>query len=287
MDDSKTTSFNLDDEYEGGFFGADGEYYCIREKKKTKKMTKNDQIYGIFNSGSDDNNDNNNDDNDDFMDFGRQNFLNSKFKKGEKKLLNDELTEKVKVIDHKVNKQEVNKTHIKERLHKEIVNKDNDNLYENASQMFLKKKKKTDEIDVEDYTNYEYQTKKNLLDFGKQVQNKKAKIHISKQNNNNIKEQELKKDIQIEEKKLKKKYGKGLDMMKKMGFKTGEGIGEQHQGMLEPLEIKKLKKQSGIGAGEENKQMFEKLDMQDDFLGDRKEKEKKRAEEIAEIDEFK
>ena len=49
MDEDNTTAFNLEEEYEGGYFGADGEYYCMKEKKKKKKQSKNDQIYGIFN----------------------------------------------------------------------------------------------------------------------------------------------------------------------------------------------------------------------------------------------
>jgi len=45
---SGTTPFSLDEEYEGGHFGADGEFY-YQQKKQGKKFTKNDQIYGIFN----------------------------------------------------------------------------------------------------------------------------------------------------------------------------------------------------------------------------------------------
>ncbi len=37
---------------------------------------------------------------------------------------------------------------------------------------------------------------------------------------------------------MKKTYGKALDIMLKMGFKTGSGVGKNEQGIIKPIEAK-------------------------------------------------
>ena len=47
------TPFNMDEEYEGGYFDKTGEFHFSKEKSR-KKMTKDDHIYGMWNEGYDD-----------------------------------------------------------------------------------------------------------------------------------------------------------------------------------------------------------------------------------------
>ena len=56
MTEGRFTPFNMNDEYEGGYFEKSGFFNFAKEKKK-KKQTKDDIIYGIWNEGYEDEDD--------------------------------------------------------------------------------------------------------------------------------------------------------------------------------------------------------------------------------------
>lgn len=84
------------------------------------------------------------------------------------------------------------------------------------------------------------------------------------------------------EKNLEEKYGIGYQLLKKAGYKIGNGLGKEEQGITDPIEIKKRTKNSGLAKNNEYEDVF-KNDKKNNFvLGKKRENESKIKEEINE-----
>lgn len=84
------------------------------------------------------------------------------------------------------------------------------------------------------------------------------------------------------EKNLEEKYGIGYQLLKKAGYKIGNGLGKEEQGITDPIEIKKRIKNSGLSKNNEYEDVF-KNDKKNNFvLGKKRENENKIKEEINE-----
>lgn len=236
--DQRTTAFSLDEEYPDGGVFQGGEYYIPRPSfGSSKKPSKNDMIYGIFN------NEESSEEDTPFKSMSKflkpkefepseesitnKNLVNRypNFKKSNQMLYEPTKTIQVKYAGQK--KEEENKSN---DLLKDLEDLDDtsSNIKDEeeskkktqlrAKRIFdFKKKKTSHQRDLADY------------ELPEALGSVKKKLKIEKIEKSSLKTSQ-------EARELKDQYGKGFLMIKNLGFEIGKGLGKEKQGILKPLE---------------------------------------------------
>jgi len=313
MKGTGTTPFSVDDEYEGGHFGADGEFY-YNQKKQAKKFTKEDQTYGIFyEAGSSD------EDQKKSKKGGAQapfvqptmskNYLG--FVKSDKVLYNPEAG-KVRV---NLGKKKTAENALKEaKMLEEVAEHAKESKKQKKSVQFNEGKNKEivfdknkpvgsmpdwissgdeaggmeeeDEDFINNKINQEVLRRKGKFDFKKPgASSQKFEDYglptvLGKRRAPAVETRAPQKSTQeeVKEASLEESYGAGWKIMQSLGYKVNTGLGSKEQGRLNPIEA--VKKTVLDGKRAEKVVKSEKTGgLADDLMNDLEEEDMEAAEE--------